>query len=468
MSRIVMFVLNDCRTDVRVIREAASLVRAGREVTVMARPTDLDAIEGDREERDGFTIVRVPITTSRIRRGLLSMSRSRRGARPTGDEVGSSAEAVGSQRSGSRLRAAARGTLAFLRSQLGGFVLLARWRWSYRSWAKAAAIAAGPADVYHGHDLRGLAAAEAAHRRHGGRLVYDSHELFLETGAFAGQPGWARRTIARLEREWGHRADGLISVNRSIADILGRRLAIAEPVVVMNCPPRREPSARATDRLRAAVGVAAGTPIVLYHGGFLADRGLPEAIEAMARPVLKEVHLVLLGWGPERSRLASLAARPAVLGRVHLLDAVAPDELADWVETADVGIMVNQPRTLNERLSSPNKLFECLAVGVPVVSSDFAERHRIVVDDPDGPLGAVCDPTDPDAIAAAISSILGLDPAARADLRQRCLRAAHDRYCWETQESHLLDLYARLAPLTPSPTAASSTAAQAGLAAAAS
>src|SRR5690606_15281325 len=114
----------------------------------------------------------------------------------------------------------------------------------------------------------------------------------------------------------------------------------------------------------------------------------------------------------------------------HLLPPVPPDELLPWVASADVGVMVNQPRTLNERLSTPNKLYESLAAGLPVVSSDFPERRRIVSDDPDGPLGAVCDPTDPAAIARAIRSILELDPAARADLRARVLRAAHARYSW--------------------------------------
>ena len=124
--------------------------------------------------------------------------------------------------------------------------------------------------------------------------------------------------------------------------------------------------------------------------------------------------------------------RPGRSGRIHVLPAVPPDVLAAWVASADVGLMPNQPRTLNERLSTPNKLFECLAVGLPVVSSDFPERRRIVIDDPDGPLGTVCDPTDSSALAAAIGSILDLDPASRSDLRARCLKAAHERWNWET------------------------------------
>ena len=56
----------------------------------------------------------------------------------------------------------------------------------------------------------------------------------------------------------------------------------------------------------------------------------------------------------------------------------------------------------------------------------------------------MCDPADPQAIAAAIRSILDLDDDARADLRRRCLRAAHERWNWETESAKLVDLYASL------------------------
>ncbi len=122
-----------------------------------------------------------------------------------------------------------------------------------------------------------------------------------------------------------------------------------------------------------------------------------------------------------------------------------PGELVAWVASADVGVMPNQPRTLNERLSTPNKLFESLAAGLPVVSSDFPERRRIIIDDPLGPLGAVCDPARPDAIADAIRSVLDLDVAAYDDLRRRCSEAAQLRWNWEHEAATLVDAYRRIA-----------------------
>src|SRR5438477_513567 len=236
-------------------------------------------------------------------------------------------------------RSAARhsATLAGLARGLG---VVARWRLSYLAWSRSAALAGGRAEVHHGHDLRGVAAACLARRQFGGRLVYDSHEYFTETGGMARQQRWAKRYVARLERRFAGGGDALVTVNTILASLLNKRLRLPRAVVVRNCPPRQEPAAE----------------------------------------------------------------RP-------------------------------------ERLPTPNKLFESLAAGVPVVSSDFPERRRIVIDDPDGPLGAVCDPTDPTAIADALRSILGLEPAAAADLRARCARAARERYSWERQVPALLATY---------------------------
>ena len=210
----------------------------------------------------------------------------------------------------------------------------------------------------------------------------------------------------------------------------------------MNASPRRDAPLRPGRRFHDLLDLAPETRIVLYQGGFMPNCGLDVLLRAI--PLVPRAHLVLLGFGPLRDELIARAAEPASGGRIHVLPAVPPEELADWVVSADVGVMPNQPRTLNERLSTPNKLFESLAVGLPVVSSDFPERRRIVIDDPDGPLGAVCDPTDPVALGAAIRSILDLDPAARADLRARCLRAAHERWNWETQLERLLEEYTRI------------------------
>jgi glycosyltransferase involved in cell wall biosynthesis len=458
--RVVMFVRNACTNDVRVLREADTLCRAGWATTIMALQTGGSKAPPDREVRDGVVIVRVPYPGDWRKRWQGMRNYPWRWVR------GVPGNAMASLRSGPHgaRRAAGlivAGTLLLPYAVIqrlrffGGHRPAARpislddawdhlawWRYSALAWATAAAEAAPAADVYHGHDLTGLPAAVDAARRHqGSAVIYDSHELFLDAGIEARQPWFVRAVLRRFERRLVRRVDAVITVNASIAERLRERYDAPPATIVRNTPPRQPVRTSRPDLLRQVAGIPSAAPVVLYHGGFQRDRGLDVLAEAMTDASLGRAHLVLLGFGPLEASLAALAAEPRFGGRIHLLAAVPPEELLERVASADVSAMPNQPRTENERLSTPNKLFESIAVGTPVVSSDFPERRAIVIDDPDGPLGAVCDPTRPEHVAKALAEIITLAPDAMADLRARCQRAAHERYNWETESARLLAVY---------------------------
>lgn len=334
-------------------------------------------------------------------------------------------------------------------NQSAGRRLAARVRWmvgyarTLRSWGRWIVDEAGAVDVWHAHDLTGLVAV-ARLVRTPTRLVYDSHEIFLETGTGARLPGLLRRLMAAYEARLTRRAVALVTVNEGCADVLRRRLRPRRTVIVRNCPPRWTPAADTASPLRAAAGIPSGSPAILYHGAFVAHRGIEELSEALLRPGLGLGHLALLGYGPARERIDDLARDHRFGGRVHVLNAVSPQELLAWVSGADVDVMPIQRSTLNHWLGTPNRLWESLAAGVPVVASDFPVMRRVVLEDPAGPLGAVCDPSSPDSIAAAVRSILELPAPEQAALRERCLRAAHERWNWEIEGARLLELYAEL------------------------
>jgi len=458
--RVVMFVRNACTTDVRVLREAETLCRAGWATTIIALQTGGSKAPPDHEVRDGVVIVRVPYPSDWRKRWQGMRRYPWRWVRAV---PGSAAAAVRSGPRGIRravgLLTAGTIVLPYAVVQRARFMAghrppartigqddgwdhLAWWRYSVLGWARAAAKAAPAADVYHGHDLTALPAAVDAARRHPGSVaIYDSHELFLDAGIEARQPWFARALLRRFERRLIRKVDAVITVNDSISDRLRERYGAPAATIVRNAPPRQPTRTTRPDLLRPSAGIPVSAPVILYHGGFQRDRGLEVLAEAMTDTRLDAAHLVLLGFGPLEASLQTLAAEPRFGGRIHVLSAVPPDELLERVASADVSAMPNQPRTENERLSTPNKLFESIAVGTPVVSSDFPERRAIVIDDPDGPLGAVCDPTRPELLGEALAGVISLPADAMADLRARCQRAAHERYNWEIESARLLGVY---------------------------
>ena len=384
--RVAVVLYDDITFDSRVQREANSLAAAGHAVTIFC-------LEGSHATS--------PMLDARVRLEVVRV-----GGRPGSPDAPSPLVAArGFGRHAARI------------------AFLAAYARNLRAWGRAVARRAAGYDVVHGHDFTGLVAASAA-RRPGTRLVYDMHDLFLDTGAGTRLPGLLRRMLLWYERRLVRRTDLLVTVNNGLAGYARDHLHPRSIAVVHNCVPVWQPPEPPPTHIRDALGIAADVPVILYHGLLASDRGLDTLYEAMLGPGLERARLALLGFGQDRERLLDLAREPRFGGRIHILDAVPPTELVSWVASADVGVMPNQPRTLNERLSTPNKLFESIAAGLPVVSSDFPERRRIIVDDPLGPLGAVCDPTDPVALASAIRSVIDLDEVAAhrppASLQRGC------------------------------------------------
>jgi len=322
-----------------------------------------------------------------------------------------------------------------LQARIGWLVGYVR---NLRAWGRMVVDRAGEVDVWHLHDFAALVAIAA---RVGGPVVYDIHDLFTETGTGRRLPGWLRRAARWYEVRLIRHVSLVVAVNDGIAADVARRCRPRRIIVVHNAAPRWAPPEARPDLIRDLLGLAPGAPIVLYHGILSRLRGLERLCEAMLKPELARAHLALLGYGPLREELIAESEDPRYGGRLHVLDAVAPEDLLPWVASADVGAMALPPVTRNLVLATPNKLFECLAAGTPPVVSDFPLMRRIVMDDPLGSLGAVCDPNDTDSVARALAGIMGLDDAAGAALRARCRAAARDRWNWESEVASLVAAY---------------------------
>ena len=335
------------------------------------------------------------------------------------------------------------------RGRLRRLVARLTWMWRYvanlRAWGRAVPVVCGEVDIWHLHDLTALAGVLPA-LGSGVPVVYDAHELFLESGTAAVLPAAIRRLLRAYEQRLVANVSAIITVNDELASVLRRRYGAQRVDVVHNCPARWSPPATRPTLIRDAAGIPDDEPVVLYHGSLGTNRGIEQLMDALLRPGLEKVHLILLGPGVIRATYVARSRAPEWRGRVHVLDPVLPAELLPWVASADIGALPIQRSTLNHYLSTPNKLFECLAAGIPVVASDFPAMHRIVMDDPSGPLGVVCDPASVDEVAAAVRFLLELEPSVADVMRARCVAAARGRWNWEEESAALLALYRDLAP----------------------
>ncbi len=322
------------------------------------------------------------------------------------------------------------------------------WPEADRGWYRTLRRQLRPADLYHacGYRTIGIAielATAAARAGRAGRVVYDVIDIQLETPAYDRLPGLVGAVHGRRERTWVDGADALVTVNEPMASHLAAAWHLPDvPVALPNCPPRWMPPASRPNHLRDATGIPAERAVVLYLGKLVEHRGLDEAAEAVLR--LPDAALVVLGFGLWADRVRALDDDPRFAGRHFTLPPVHPDDLPDWTASADVSIVALPTDTLNQRLSTPNKFWESLAAGTPVVVGRQLEVMRDIVRA--GGLGVDADAGEPADLARALAEILGASPAERQAMRQRCLQVSRDRYNWELTVQPYLDLVRRLVP----------------------
>ncbi len=286
------------------------------------------------------------------------------------------------------------------------------------------------ADVYIAHDLPLLATAVRCAQRHGAVSVYDSHELWAEQEFEAS----VKARWQALEETWIGAADAVIAVNTSIADELKHRYGLSQVAVVHNAE-HPLPPARIKPRLfHQYFGLPPEARVVLFQGGYSASRNLDNLIGAFAQIKDPRLHLVMLGWGEMQGRLERMVHQGNLSARVHFHPKVAQNVLLSYTQSADVGIIPYRPVCLNTRLCTPNKLFEFIAAGLPIVASDLPELRRFIVG---LDIGLVGDTASAQGIAALIDQFFA-DPA-QATRFSANMPAAQQRACWAVEGVVFMD-----------------------------
>lgn len=305
-----------------------------------------------------------------------------------------------------------------------------------------AALRALKPDIIHAGDTETLDVAAIGAGRLTVPFIYDAHELWLErVRRDRSHLYWALAQwyFARVERRYLHRAAACITVSPPIARHLEHVYKLEEVTVVPNYPEQGPPGTpRELRSLPGAHRIPHDAAIVLYLGNATAGRGIEYLIAAMAR--IPDGHLVLLGAAEQHESVQRRALEYGVTDRVHALPRVAPEEVVAYASSATIGVSPIPPTSLSYRYSLPNKLFQYMQAGLPVVASDFPQV-REVVDDTGA--GTTVDPRDVPALAAAIERYLA-DPVLRAQAGERGRAAVEERFNWSVSAAALLDVYRRL------------------------
>lgn len=282
----------------------------------------------------------------------------------------------------------------------------------------------GPFRLVHFHDPELLPAmALLGILAPGTFILFDIHEdLPLQFQSKGYLPPWARQPMALL-------AGWAMGMARRLFD----GFAPATEAIARQWPPESTRVVHNYPRALFCVPPRAPDPHrVLYMGGLSRGRGILLVLEAMrlARARVPDLRLELVGWilEPEVGRAVAEAGREGWCLHLPTLEATA---LADHAAGAGIGLVTLLPQP-NYLESLPTKLFEYMALGIPVLASDFPLWRRMVEE---SGAGQVVSP-EPGPLAQALLA-MARDPAALLAHARRGRAAYLERYRWEAEAPNL-------------------------------
>lgn len=283
-------------------------------------------------------------------------------------------------------------------------------------------------DVFVANDLDTLPANFLASRIKRKPLVYDSHEYYTEVPELIGRP-FIKSIWTSLEKLLVPHVTAAYTVCDSIAEVY-RDLYKVDFKVVRNLPvctkveithpenPVRETAAK----------------IILYQGALNRGRGIESAIRAMQ--FLEGAELWLAGDGDLTLQLKELVAEIQLESKVKFVGRLPIGKLSEITRQADLGISLEEDLGLNYRFALPNKLFDYIQAGVPVLVSNLPEMRKIVEH---YRIGLIADTHQRKELAELMRTAL-FDQDKRLVWKQNLAVAAKE-LCWENEMEILRQVY---------------------------
>ncbi len=281
-------------------------------------------------------------------------------------------------------------------------------------------------DLLLSNDLDTLLANRIASRLKRNKLVYDSHELFTEVPELTSRPK-VRKVWLSIEKLIFPKLEHVYTVNQSIANIYEERYGVSVGVV-RNVSRKWETK---NIKSKAELSIPEDKKMIILQGsGINIDRGGEEAVESMQW--VSNAILYIVGGGDVINQLKEMVKTNSLTDKVIFIDRVPYDEMMNYTYHADLGLTLDKDTNPNYRFSLPNKVFDYIHTGTPVLSSDLVEIRRVIEKHN---VGIILKDYGSKSIANEINNLFE-KPEALKQMKDNCISAAKEE-SWENEQEKL-------------------------------
>ena len=287
-----------------------------------------------------------------------------------------------------------------------------------------------PRGVYFSNDLDTLLPNFLLSKLKRTQLIYDSHEYFTEVPELIGRDK-VRAIWLRIESYILPKLKTMFTVNETLAKIYSEKYHI--PVhAVRNVPKLHKNETHSEEiQVRKKYGISSSDHLIIYQGAVNKDRGLEELIEAFTF-LPSNFHLVIVGTGDVHQALIE-KTNTLKLNQVHFTGQIPFNKLEQYTLEADLGVSLEKSTNLNYRFALPNKVFDYITAGIPILVSPLPELCALL-DKHD--VGKLLPSHEPKVIAETIKTMFS-DEGQLQQWKANTLKARTE-YCWEKEEQKLV------------------------------
>lgn len=264
------------------------------------------------------------------------------------------------------------------------------------------------------------------------KLVYDSHEYFTGVPEIQDRP-FVKKVWKAFESFIVPKLKYAYTVNASIAALYKNEYNV-EFGVVRNLPMKKV----VTTKTRKELALPEDKKIIVLQGsGINVDRGGEEAVQAME--FIDDAVLLIIGSGDVIDELKRMSEAPKIKGKVIFKGKLPYAEMLEYTANADVGISFDKDTNINYRFSLPNKIFDYIQCGIPVLASRLPEIEKVITV---YNVGDFIDNHQPKHIAQKLNEMLA-DEAKQKEWKANAAQAAA-MLNWENEEKNVLEIFAKL------------------------
>jgi glycosyltransferase involved in cell wall biosynthesis len=204
-------------------------------------------------------------------------------------------------------------------------------------------------------------------------LIYDTHELETEIARYHG----ISKKILKLVEQFSIRyCDFIFVVSPGIEKWYRKEYQVTNIATVRNIPDFYPDNKRNNSNLlKQKFNIPDSSMVFIYLGVVGYGRFIEGYLDVFSKMGIDK-HIVVIGNGPLAAKIKDYEVK---FSNIHYLEAVRPDQIQQYTQSADVGLSIIENVSLSYYHCLPNKVFEYILSGLPVISSNFPDLEEIIV-----------------------------------------------------------------------------------------